>query len=214
MTNRIARYGSARAPFGVIVIVVALLGGCSSDSVFGGDGDPTPVQSEPASNTLAPAPASNTSTPGPSSSGATGSEEPKPSATELDDEIADAVIAETLDAAGEALSAPSDPTDLTNVAIGSYLESVLALKDQYNAEGVRQVGTPTIEDAKIIEKHEDGSIAVEVCVDSSRVKILDEKDNDLRTDGTFDRSHIVFTLTPSGNGWLIADETFAEEPEC
>ncbi|MFV4912944.1 hypothetical protein PFZ49_05100 [Microbacterium lacticum] len=161
------------------------------------------------------------STPGPSStasSDATADPSNSPSAPPIDDaqEAATRVQA-ALASVTAALADPTagDETSFAQAATGAYLTTLELQRQEWSDSGWHQEGAPLLTDPELQGPDADGRLTLSVCVDSSAVRVLDENGKDVRTSsGNPARSRTVFTLQSDGNTWLIADETFAEDPDC
>lgn len=129
-----------------------------------------------------------------------------------EEEAADTTL-DALTRTATALSDPGNPVDLSDVLTGSALDEYLAQAEEFMNTGVHQEGAPTIENARITNTSEDGTIEVEACVDSSAVQVLNDQGTDLRASQP-KRSLTIFTLTNPDGSWRLASETFPDDPTC
>lgn len=161
------------------------------------------------------------SSPGPSStasSEATAGPSDPPSAPPIDNAQEAATHAQdALASVAVALADPAagDETSFTQAATGAYLTGLELQRQEWSDNGWHQEGAPLLTAPELQGPDADGRLTLSVCVDSSAVRVLDENGKDVRTgSGNPARSRTVFTLQSDGNTWLIADETFAEDPDC
>lgn len=107
-------------------------------------------------------------------------------------------------------------SQLEAAATGTALDQYLATATEYalagwHVEGTSTVvGTPRIADADY--KGQAAKI-LEVCLDSSRVKVLDARGNTLGAP-QFTRSLNIFTLVEEGGAWKIASHDFPNNADC
>lgn len=152
------------------------------------------------------------------SSDATADPSSSPSAPPIDNAQEAATHAQAaLASVTAALADPAagDEASFAQAATGAYLTALELQRQEWSDSGWHQEGAPVLTDPELQGPDPDGRLTLTVCVDSSMVRVLDENGKDVRTGpGNPARSRTVFTLQPDGDTWLIADETFAEDPDC
>ena len=101
-------------------------------------------------------------------------------------------------------------------ASDSALDQYLATATEYALSGWKVegsstvVGTPRLADGQYKDK---AAKILEVCLDSSNVKILDENGNQVPTSGPT-RSLNIFTLVEDQGTWKIAAHDFPNDADC
>lgn len=130
-------------------------------------------------------------------------------------DISEEFIGDTLSTNSSALEDPSVPTDLANVLDGAALEEAEALRVEYNNSGLRQEGQPEVLSAREVEN--DGETKVmEVCVDNSNVRTLDENGNQVNPElsGEEARAKMLLTFTDVDGTWKLSNTSFPNDPSC
>lgn len=125
-------------------------------------------------------------------------------------------------AESEEISAPREylseatVSDLEAVTVGSALDQYIATATEYalsgwHVEGSSQVvGTPRLADGDY--RGQDAKI-LEVCLDSSDVKVLDSAGNQVNST-QIPRSLNIFTLIEDNGEWKIASHDFPNNADC
>ncbi|WP_326503499.1 hypothetical protein [Rothia nasimurium] len=119
------------------------------------------------------------------------------------------------DAVQEYVSAETT-SQLEAAATGTALDQYLATATEYalagwHVEGTSQVvGTPRIADG---DYQGQAAKILEVCLDSSQVKVLDTQGNTMNAP-QFTRSLNIFTLVEDKGSWKIASHDFPNEADC
>lgn len=190
------------------VFVFTRLGGNDPD-----DAASQPVSSPSASQTPT---SSETASPKPTTSTPTSPEpEPSPSPTGAppEHETVEEDLSTTLDNVSEGLTQPQAEISIDGTA-GAFEEMIALQLQEYSDQGWTQEGSPEVVSVEIIEELPDGALLVNACIDSTDIKVLDDRGRDMRGPGTPDRSMNTFTLIPGDGVWLVADQTFPEDPTC
>ncbi|WP_237236557.1 hypothetical protein [Rothia nasimurium] len=105
---------------------------------------------------------------------------------------------------------------LEAAATGTALDQYLATATEYaqsgwHVEGTSAVvGTPRIADG---EYNGQAAKIMEVCLDSSQVKVLDSNGNAMNS-SQFTRSLNIFTLVEDNGAWKIASHDFPNNADC
>lgn len=174
---------------------------------------PAPASASPTTSTT-PSPdasspaAGGTGTPGDPQSGADAS-------SPLDAQDAATVTSGALDSLSDALVAPADGADLTDVLTGAALATFENQRQEWESQGWTQSGTPVLEDPRILESDPDGNwVRLQVCVDSSQVSVRDDAGTEMRPADAPQRTLNIFRLALVEGKWLLEDQTFADPPEC
>lgn len=112
---------------------------------------------------------------------------------------------------------PGSLPDLTGVVTGSMLDELEAIRAEYENEGWTQLGAPEIVSLRVVEAPTadapDDAI-VEVCLDNSGVRIVDEDGNDVREPGSLTRVLNIYVLRFIDGQWVVADHTFPDDTDC
>lgn len=111
-----------------------------------------------------------------------------------------------------------DTEDFEDVAAGAYLAQLESQAQQYESEGLKQVGTPRILSVTPVTLPGVSSgtegIVADVCVDSSQVQVLDTEGVDHRADQPSDPTLFRYTFALEGGSWRIVEETFPDQFTC
>lgn len=117
-------------------------------------------------------------------------------------------------------------TDVVNAAkpiktakgIGKgYLAALNAQRQEFDTNHWKQVGAAKFSGLTVVESKPKASpptVVVEVCVDSSNVKVLDSKGVNLRAGNSNLRSLNLFTLQRRHGHWIVAGQSFPDNPTC
>lgn len=103
------------------------------------------------------------------------------------------------------------------VATGVAADDFLATAYEYQLNGWNVEGSPTfVGEPTISSTTYDGkeSKRLEVCVDSSQVKVTDGAGNNMLADNAPTRSRTIYTLVESEGSWKIAAQDFPSNPDC
>jgi hypothetical protein len=112
---------------------------------------------------------------------------------------------------------PDELPDLDQVAIGAMYEEIEATRVEFEAMNWTQIGTPTIADLRIVAPPTEAApndAVVEICLDSSGVRIVDSSGNDVRTTAAPARSLNIYLLRWLDDRWVAAAHTFPDDPTC
>lgn len=124
---------------------------------------------------------------------------------------------------GESTDTPSKTIDeatqkkIDAVSTGSAKDEFASAALEYATADKKQEGKSTIiGQPKIVDTQYDGQPAkiLEVCIDSSKVKVKDSAGNDLLDSHAPKRSLNVFTLVEDNGSWKIASHDFPNNPDC
>lgn len=181
----------------------------SSDADGPASGSPTPsaaAQSGAARPAPSPTGSASTQTPAPS-----GTDAPGPLAAQDAEEVAE----HALGAVGAALVDPAEATDMTQVLTGAALEAFENQRQEWESQEWTQSGAPSLEDPEILDSDPDGTwVRMQVCVDSSRVSVLDDTGTDMRSPDAPQRTLNVLRLALENGTWKLAEQEFADPPGC
>lgn len=111
---------------------------------------------------------------------------------------------------------PETIEKLGEATTGSALDQYVATATEYALSGWRTEGTPTVVgEPRLAESEYDGKKAkvLEVCLDSSQVKVVDENGNAVGS-SPFTRSLNIFTLVEDQGKWKIASHDFPNNADC
>lgn len=124
---------------------------------------------------------------------------------------------------GESTDSPSKTIDdatqkkIDAVSTGSAKDEFSSSALEYATAGKKQEGKSTIVgQPKIADTEYNGQPAkiLEVCIDSSKVKVKDSAGNDMLDSHAPKRSLNVFTLVEDNGSWKIASHDFPNNPDC
>lgn len=149
----------------------------------------------------------------------TGPVEPPPDSTETEEVQVrlQEVFDQLADGLAEDAIGDRDEEDWERLAADVYLGSLRAQTQEFQTMGWHQVGAARVIDVVVLEHDLDATpptMRVQACVDSSDVQIVDADGVELRGEGTPTRSSFLLTLIYRDGAWLIAQESFAEDPDC
>ncbi|MDY6050939.1 MAG: hypothetical protein SPI83_00800 [Rothia sp. (in: high G+C Gram-positive bacteria)] len=105
---------------------------------------------------------------------------------------------------------------LEAAATGAALDQYLATATEYALAGWHVEGNSTVVGTpRVADSDYQGQAAkvLEVCLDSSQVKVLDENGNPV-SDSQFTRSLNIFTLVEDNGAWKIASHDFPNDADC
>ena len=204
-----------RAAVALVLLLVVVLAGLAlwAASRHAGSGarpssSGTPVALTPTPSPTDPAPSDSPSAP---QSGATTTA----SGAVLSDQEATEVVAEAMGAVSDALRTPAQVGDLSSRLSGAALEAFENQRQEWEAQGWTQSGAPTLEGLRLVEEDPSGTrVRVEVCVDSSGVSVHDDTGAQIRPPSDPQRSLNVLLLVDEGGTWKLAEQTFADPPQC
>lgn len=111
---------------------------------------------------------------------------------------------------------PEVTAQLEEAAVGGALDQYLATAMEYAQAGWRVEGSSKVVGSpKLAEGDYQGQAAkiLEVCLDSSDVKVLDQAGNTVSSD-QHPRSLNIFTLVEEGGSWKIASHDFPNDADC
>ncbi|MBW9210762.1 hypothetical protein KV100_13970 [Mumia sp. zg.B21] len=134
----------------------------------------------------------------------------------------DVRVEQLVDETARVLAAPTGVDDstldrLATIARDSALGEVRAALQEYEANGWRQKGRPRLVDVTVGRLRKNGTVVmVRACVDSSRMKLLDEGGNDLLAGKSADRALNVYRLEREGTSapWLVVAHRFPDDASC
>lgn len=107
-------------------------------------------------------------------------------------------------------------SQLEAAATGTALDQYLATATEYALAGWHVEGTSTVVGTpRIADGDYNGQAAkiLEVCLDSSQVKVLDSNGNAMNS-SQFTRSLNIFTLVEDNGAWKIASHDFPNNADC
>lgn len=107
-------------------------------------------------------------------------------------------------------------SQLEAAATGTALDQYLATATEYALAGWHVEGTSTVVGTpRIADGDYNGQAAkiLEVCLDSSQVKVLDANGNAMNS-SQFTRSLNIFTLVEDNGAWKIASHDFPNNADC
>lgn len=105
-------------------------------------------------------------------------------------------------------------TDLSSVLTESALEEFDAQALEWTKDGTRAEGTPTLEDAHVIDDDGAGNVTVSACVDSSSVRLLNDAGTALTDDTRMTRALTYFQFVKEGENWKLSRVSFPDDPTC
>lgn len=121
-------------------------------------------------------------------------------------------------ATGEALADPEAARrgELPLARGGGAEEQLLTLANEYAANGWRTEGIPKVVGFDVVERtRRPRTITAAVCIDSSGVTVLDANGDPTGLEGNrTDRSLNLLTLVRRDGSWVVADQTFPDDPDC
>lgn len=106
---------------------------------------------------------------------------------------------------------------INEVATGNAADEFKSSALEYGINGWSQEGTSTaVGEPKLTDTEFNGQPAklLEVCLDSSNVKVKDQAGNILNDTGDSRRSLNIFTLVNVDGQWKIANHDFPNNPDC
>lgn len=98
-----------------------------------------------------------------------------------------------------------------DLVIDDALTDLQAQAEEYEQNGWRVRGRPTVVSQKIISRDGD-KVVVEACVDDSKVRIMAKDGTKVRRSGG--RALNVISLQKSGNRWVVSKMELADDPDC
>ncbi|WP_035782177.1 hypothetical protein, partial [Arthrobacter sp. H14] len=106
--------------------------------------------------------------------------------------------------------------ELKIVATGSAYDAVLASAAEFRENGWRQVGSPKVVSATVVE-YESAStpktMVVQACIDSSNVKVITDEGTSVRS-GPNRHALNTLTLVQQEDRWLVESVGFPDNPRC
>lgn len=108
-------------------------------------------------------------------------------------------------------------SDIEKVSTGSASDEFSANALEFGTNDWKQEGTSKIVgEPKVADSKYNGAPAkvVEVCIDSSDVKVKDSAGNTLTDPNTPKKSLNIFTLVEDNGSWKIASHDFPNNPDC
>ncbi|MBK7822187.1 MAG: hypothetical protein IPJ61_14315 [Tessaracoccus sp.] len=213
MTEPLVGRRNRRLAAGLIAVGVVCVGALVIPNLLPKSGDPVRGPGPSSASSGATTPPSGQASP--SGSGAA-SEVPPIDVTPppADDAILEARVQVVLERASEALGEEPSVDVLDGVATGAFRTMLELQLEEWSDADWHQVGSPTVSDVAVEDEKDDNTLIVSACVDSSDVKVLDENGVNVRDESTPNRSRMLFTLEPRGGQWMIADQTFPDDPAC
>lgn len=131
----------------------------------------------------------------------------------LDSDAAELVMP-PLAALGQGLKDPAVPVDLSSVAADGALGDLQNEIEQFDMDGLRQVGDPQIVAATVISRDTDDATAeIDVCLDRSAVDVVDTNGRTIAVTGP-DRVRQIWTVALRDGVWKLTQRTFTDELEC
>lgn len=110
-----------------------------------------------------------------------------------------------------------DDTTLTSLATGAILNEIAADTQELEANGWTRTGVAKVDGVRIISNDPSANPAtavVEVCVDSTDVRLLDVAGDVIGDPLATPRSLNIYSLVSEGGVWRVAARTFPDEPAC
>lgn len=110
-----------------------------------------------------------------------------------------------------------DPVDLSQIATGTVLSSLEAMAVEFEHNGWSQEGSAVVASWEIVDEEMDAdppTMTIEVCVDSSDVRIVDDAGQQLRTPDAPQRSLNIYTAVKEAGQWRLSGHTFPDDPDC
>ncbi len=109
--------------------------------------------------------------------------------------------------------------ELAALAVGPAQGTILADAAEFESNGWRQQGAPSVEKLEVVEF--DGSavpqrMTVNACIDSSGVKVVTAEGKTIREGSSSSRSLNILSLVRSGpgGGWVVEQVSFPDDPTC
>lgn len=137
----------------------------------------------------------------------------------VDDESADELVVPVIETTSRLLSDPIglDAAGLESVAADESLAQARAQTAEYSVMGWRQVGSPQVVSARVLELSESSEpprVEVEVCLDHSAVDLLDASGRSMVNPDAPMRVLTIFVLEFRDGGWVATDQQFPVETTC
>ena len=109
------------------------------------------------------------------------------------------------------------PSRLRKSATKGALSSVTTALAELQANHWRQVGKPHVVKQHVVSY--DGTrrpprMKLAVCVDTSDVKVVDKSGTTVPNSVNTDRTWNLYTLIKHSGEWLVADQSFPDDPSC
>ncbi|WP_022867605.1 hypothetical protein [Schaalia vaccimaxillae] len=207
-------HSSSRRLLALVIVVAATLIAGISWAVLAADPAPDSSPSAEMSGAAQSGPNTTRATITPQSAGPSASLVGSPLETSQATERAQWVLSTV----AESLVDPAEVgqhTDLSSVLSGFALGEYEALASQYADEGLRQEGNAVLEDPQILsDLSTEDSFVLQACVDSTKVKILNEAGKDVRASGALDRALTLFTFVNEDDTWKLEKQGFTDDPTC
>lgn len=112
---------------------------------------------------------------------------------------------------------PETQNKIDEISTGNAADGYKASALEFGLNGWSQEGQSTVVgEPKATDTEYQGKPAklLEVCLDSSNVKVKDAVGNVISKDKSQQRSLNIFTLVEEGGTWKIADQAFPNNPDC
>lgn len=99
---------------------------------------------------------------------------------------------------------------------GAALEELLNTVSEYQENGWRVEGRPTVLSTRILSAtRSPDTVTVVACIDNSKVRLLDSKGKEVpNSRPPHARTRNVLTLVPRGDGWVVGEQRPATRPNC
>lgn len=144
---------------------------------------------------------------------------PPAASDEEPEAAADRLIAEVVSYPEAVLDGSQEPDTawFEQIATGTVLGELEATATEFGVNGWRQEGVAIVVSIDVVAtdlQADPPSFEVEVCLDSSEVRILDADGNSLIDPEAARRSVNVYGIENSDGVWRLARHNFAEDPDC
>ncbi|MCU1545966.1 MAG: hypothetical protein JWP30_1066 [Homoserinimonas sp.] len=110
-----------------------------------------------------------------------------------------------------------DDANLTSLATGAILNEIAADTQELAANGWTRTGAPKVDGIRMISNDASAAPAtavVEVCVDSTEVRLLDVAGDVIGDPLASPRSLNTYSLVNEGNIWRVSARTFPDDAAC
>jgi len=112
---------------------------------------------------------------------------------------------------------PQIPVKFEDVATGSALQDLQVNAQQFAADGLTQVGAPTVVSATVVSLDESAdppTATVEVCLDYTDVDVVGAGGESVKSDAAKQRVPTLLTLVQDDGRWLVSARSFPAETTC
>ncbi|AZI57354.1 hypothetical protein EH165_03450 [Nakamurella antarctica] len=127
------------------------------------------------------------------------------------------MVGDVLGSAVDLVNGTGDTASLSTIATGALLGELQANAAEFANNGWRQEGVPTIASLAISDvalNADPPSMKIQVCLDSSSVRIFDDSDLPLDNAGTPARSLNIYVMKFIDNKWILSEHTFPDNADC